>query len=192
VRYVEPHAAVPQSAPGQFRERGVSGGHHDSELIGFQNQHPEYGYFFRLEGTPVTRGGQTYRRYTQFMWTGPGAPPAPGTAGHPTGPGPLSPGWVQSVQPKTTVTDFAAFLDEAERALWQYVRHPTRVYHGAGGAVGQARFFDPGAQAGTSIPFTHTLAGGPRISGFFDFDPTAVGAARFRIRTAFIDASWIP
>ncbi|MGE3308991.1 MAG: DUF4157 domain-containing protein [Limisphaerales bacterium] len=193
--YPEPHAAVPRSSPGQFRDNGISGGHHDAALLDFQNNHPEYGYFFRPEGTPVVRGGQTYRRYTQFMWTGTGNPPAPGTAGHPSGRGTLGAGWVESVQPKTTVTDIGAFLEDSERALWQFVRNPTRIYRDATGAAigtGQARFFGPTARGGTSIPFTHTLAGGPRISGFFDFDPTAVGAARFQIRTAFIDASWIP
>ncbi len=193
--FPEPHSAVPRSSPGQFRDNGIRGGHHDGALLDFQNNHPEYGYFFRPEGSPVVRGGQTYRRYSQFLWTGAGNPPAPGTAGHPSGRGTLGAGWVESVQPKTTVTDIGAFLSDSERALWQFVRNPTRVYHDATGAAigtGQARFFGSTAVGGTSIPFTHTLAGGPRISGFFDFDPSAVGAARFQIRTAFIDASWIP
>jgi len=125
--FPEPHAAVPRSSPGQFRENGIRGGHHDAALIDFQNNHPEYGYFFRPEGTPVVRGGQTYRRYTQFLWTGAGNPPAPGTAGHPNGRGTVGAGWVESVQPKTTVTDIGAFLSDSERALWQFVRNPSRV-----------------------------------------------------------------
>lgn len=193
--YPEPHAAVPKASPAQFRDNGIGGGHHDAALMDFQNHHPEYGYYFRPEGTPVQRGDQTYRRYTQFLWTGPGNPPAPGTAGHPSGRGTLGAGWIESTQPKTTVTDIGAFLADAERALWQYVRHPSRVYSDGTDTpigTGQDRFFGPNAQVGNSIPFTQTLPGGPRISGFFDFDPNAVGAARFRIRTAFIEASWIP
>lgn len=181
VTYAEPHAPVPRTNEGQFRDDGVGGGHLDSSLMDLQNNHPEYGYYFHLEGT-ASSGGETYRRYTQYMWNGNGAPPARGTQGHPSGPPPLDPGWVRSVQPKTTVTNIGQFIEDGERALWQWVRHPTR----------QPRFFGQGATAGTSIGFTQKLPGGPRISGFFDFDPNAIAAQRFRIRTVFIDASWIP
>lgn len=179
--FAEPHAPVPRTNEGQFRDNGISGGHLDSSLMDLQHNHPEYGYYFHLEGT-ASSGGETYKRYTQYMWNRPGAPPAPGAQGHPSGPGPLDAGWVRATHPKTTVTDIGRFIEDSERALWQWVRHPSR----------QPRFFGQGATAGTSIGFTQKLPGGPRISGFFDFDPNAIAAQRFRIRTAFIDASWIP
>jgi hypothetical protein len=180
--YPEPHAPVPGTNVNDFRRSGVSGGHLDSALTDFLHNHPEYGYYLHLEGNTSTNAGETYRRYAQYMWTGTGAPPAPGAVGHPSGSGSLDSGWVRSTVPKTTVTNFALFMEDSERALWLWVRNPVRM----------PTYFGPGATAGTHIEFMQEVPGGPRITGFFDFDPTRIAGERFRIRTAFIEASWIP
>jgi hypothetical protein len=167
---------MPRQDEGIFRERGIGGGHHEQRLQQLVQDNPGLGYVLVLEGSR-THGGQTYRRYSQWMYTGSGDIPAPATAGYPQA-GSTAAGsqWVRSVQPKTTVEDLAGFMIHAERALYQWTRHSPRhpSFYGSNATSSDGRF-------------DQTVQGGPRISGYYQFVPPD----QFTIRTAFIDAGWI-
>lgn len=145
---------------GDFKGSGLDGGHHTAELLRFVGESAEYAV---REVNVKAGGGNTFRSFEQYKWTGGGPKPTnpdllPGGASFDPS------AWTLSTQPKTTFDDPAAFLREAELG-WS-------AWLSAGGT--------PGADRG--VTFT---SNGVQFGGFVKSP-----AAPYELSTLFIEASW--
>ena len=147
-------------AKGDFKGRGLDGGHHTPELLRFVNESSEFAV---KEVKTKSAGGNTFRQFEQYKWTGGGNKP---TAAEelPGGSKFDSTKWQLSTQPKTTFDDPGAFLRDAE----------------AGWSTWQSSGAAPGADRG--ITFTQN---GIVFGGFVEA-PTSP----YKLSTLFIEASW--
>jgi len=103
---------------GQFTAKGIDGGHSDPALHALVDQP---GSVLRVvEEGQRTAGGNVFRRYAQYEWTGTGPAPAVGDPAAPAPGAPTPAGWRRSTQWKTTAQDFPTFIATADAALAGY------------------------------------------------------------------------
>ena len=163
---------------GAFVSRGIGGCHVTAELRAFEKANPRWA--FELERTREA-GGTVFRRYKQWLWKDGTKPPPTSRALRPGGSRFKAADWTESLAPKTTADDLHTLLLEAEDAwgAWR-TANPT--------AATSRREFGRGL-AGTNP--AAVSSSGVEFSGFFDYFPaTSDVAARWRLSTVFVDASW--
>jgi hypothetical protein len=163
---------------GAFVKQGISGCHVTAELEAFEKANPAWA--FELEKTKAA-AGTTFHRYKQWLWKGSGTPPT-SRALRPGGSKFNPADWTASTAPKTTAEDLQTLLREAEDAwgVWRNA-NPTLATSGEEFGRGLAGTNPPAISTGSKVEF----------SGFLDYIPaTSTTGAQWRLRTAFVDASW--
>jgi hypothetical protein len=113
------HLLMPEYRESTFAGAGLSGGHLESELIGFAARHE------RVHLVDAGTAGP-YRKYHQYRWTG--ALPKP-TTDVPVLGQPTPQGWEMAMDdgkplPKSTFTDIQAFMRDALTAFQAWIAKP--------------------------------------------------------------------
>ncbi|WP_205650236.1 eCIS core domain-containing protein [Actinoplanes solisilvae] len=173
------HLLVGEGRTGtDFVNRGINGCHVTAELEAFAKANPRWG-FEQLQVKPAA--GTTFRHYRQWIWKSTTVPPPTSRALRPGGSRFNAGDWTPSTSPKTTGDSLPVLLRETEDA-WGAWRHANPT------AATTTNEFGRGL-AGTNPAAISTS--GVDFSGFFDYvAATSTTPAYWRLRTAFVDASW--